>query len=431
MNPLQPFYNMKIGVVDLSASKAEVSVLDQEQVRRHFGGAAMNSAILAGYQADALIFGTGPLTGSFAPASSLMIASFASPIFNSICHVPLMLRTGPDMKFSGIDFLVVKGTAPEPSILHVSQGKIRILPAENLRHMPIPEAIRELKKASSPFQSVIVTGPAADQGIPYASVSIGANGSLDKAGLASLMAAKNLKGIMLGGTGGLPFNRANPDQGKELEKIISTDKNFKRRGFYSVLKNLEGGKDTGKFLKAKRKKDMACYHCPSPCMTHVRYLSQDTGNKEMQKSEEGLLLLDHTGCIALANKVGKNILPVLRACWHYGLDPVAVAETLPQGGTLPDYLNAIDKIVSDNTHRTQDVSQKQCLLGGGVPPILTGDLWEKRVALAIILGVCPIFLLRFPKITDAALLSFISTREEDLKHLQDNLSSAIASFLSA
>jgi hypothetical protein len=125
--------------------------------------------------------------------------------------------------------------------------------------------------------------------------------------------------------------------------------------------------------------------------------------------------------------VGKNILPVLRACRHYGLDPVAVAEMLPQGGTLPDHLNAIDKIVSDNTHRTQDVSQKQCLLGGGVPPILTGDLWEKRVALAIILGVCPIFLLRFPKITDAALLSFISTREEDLKHLQDNLSSAIAS----
>jgi len=60
-------------------------------------------------------------------------------------------------------------------------------------------------------------------------------------------------------------------------------------------------------------------------------------------------------------------------------------------------------------------------------PILTDDLWEKRVALAMILGVCPIFLLRFPQITAAALLSFISTKEEDLKTLQDGLSSAIAS----
>ncbi len=427
MNPLQPFYNMKMGVVDLSASKADVIALAEEDVGRYLGGATMNKAILAGYETDALVFGTGPLTGSFAPASSLMIATFLSPVFNSICHVPLMLRTGPDMKFSGIDYLVVRGTAPEPSVLHVNQGKIRILPAGNLFNMPVPEAIRELKRTSPPFQSVAITGPAADRGSSYASVSIGTNGSLDKAGLATLMATKNLEGIMLGGTEGLPFNKDNPAQGKEIEKIISTEKNFKRRGFSSILKILEDGKDAGKFLKAERSKDMACYHCPSPCMTHVRYLWHDPGHAEMKKSAEGLLLLDHTGCIALANKVGKNILPVLRACRHYGLDPVAVAVMLPQGGTLPDYLNAIDKIVSDNTHRTQDVFPKQCLLGGGVPPIVTGDLWENRVALAIILGVCPIFMLRFPQITDAALLSFISTKDEDLKHLQDNLSSAIAS----
>ncbi|MGA3208727.1 MAG: aldehyde ferredoxin oxidoreductase N-terminal domain-containing protein [Syntrophales bacterium] len=427
MNSFQPFYNRKIGVVDLSASKAEVIPLVQKQVSRHIGGAAMNSAILEGYQDDALVFGTGPLTGSFAPASSLMIASFASLVFNSICHVPFMLRTGPDMKFSGIDYLVVKGTAPERSILHVNHGKIRTLPAGNLQHMHIPEAIRELKKASPLFQSVIITGPAADRGIPFASVSIGTNGSLDKAGLASLMAAKNLKGIMLGGTEGLPFNRDNPQQGKELEKIISTDKNFKHRGFYSVLKKLEGGEEAGKFLKASGEKDMACYHCPSPCMTHVRYSWHDPRKKEMQNSKEGLLLLDHTGYAALAEKVGKNILPVLRACLHYGLDPAAVAEKLSEGGTMLEYLNAIDKIISDNPPQTTDVSQRQCLFGGGLPPILTGDVLEKKVAIAMILGVCPIFLLRFAQITDATLLSFISTSEEDLTTLQEGLSSAISS----
>jgi aldehyde:ferredoxin oxidoreductase len=296
--------------------------------------------------------------------------------------------------------------------------------------MPVPEAIRELKKASPPFQSVIITGPAADRGVPYASVSIGTNGSLDKAGLASRMAAKNLKGIMFAGTDGLPFNRDNPHQGKELEKRISTDKDFKHRGFFSVLTKLEGGKDAGKFLKASRKKDMACYHCPSPCMTHVRYSWQDPRNKEMQNSEDGLLLLDHTGCAALAKKVEKNILPVLRACLHYGLDPVAVAETLPEGGTMPEYLAAMDKIVSDNPPRTTDVPETYRLFGGGIPPILTGDSWEKRVALAMILGVCPIFLLWFPQITDSALLSFISTREDVLKTLQEGLSSEISSLIS-
>jgi aldehyde:ferredoxin oxidoreductase len=431
MNLPQPFYNMKIGVVDLSASSVQVVPVDHEQVSRHLGGAAMNGAILTGYETDALVFGTGPLTGSFAPASSLMTVSFASHIFNRACHIPLMLRTGPDMKFSGVDYLVVKGNAQEPSILHISSGKIRILPAGNLQNKPIPEAIGELKRASPAFQSLIITGPVADRGSSYASLSIGTNGSLDKAGLAFLMATKNLKGIMLGGTDGLRFNKDNPDQGKELEKIISNDKNFKHRGFSAVLKNLESGKDVAKFLKADRKKDMACYNCPSPCMTHVRYSWHDPRNKETQKSGEGLLLLDHTGCIALAKKVGKNILPILRACLHCGLDPEAVAVMLPQRQALPDYLNAVDRIISDNPPRTMGISQRQSLFGGSIPSILAGDLMEKRVGLAMILGVCPIFLLRFPRITDAALLSFIYTRQEDLKIMQERLTSAIASLLSA
>ena len=425
MNPFQPFYNMKIGVVDLSASSADVIPLVQEQVSRYLGGAAMNSAILKGCQDDALVFSTGPLTGSFAPASSLMTASFASPIFKRLCHVPFMLRTGPDMKFSGVDYLVVKGTAPDQSILHVNHGKIRILPAGNLQHMPVPELIRKLKKASSSFQSFIITGPAADRGISYASASIGPNGSLDKAGLASRMAAKNLKGIMLGGTDGLTFNRDNPDQGKELEKIISSDKHFKHRGFYSVLEKLEDGKDAGKFLKASRKKDMACYHCPSPCMTHVRYSWHDPRNKEMQNSEDGLLLLDHTGYVTLAKKVGKNILPALQSCLQYGIDPAGVADRLSEGRTLRECLNTIDKIVSDNPSGMTEVLETYDVFGGGIPPILKGDLWEKRVGLAMVLGVCPIFLLRFPQITDAALLSFISTREDDLKTMREGLSSAI------
>jgi len=143
------------------------------------------------------------------------------------------------------------------------------------------------------------------------------------------------------------------------------------------------------------------------------------------------MLLDHTGCAALAKKVGKNILPLLRACLHYGLDPAGVAESLPEGGTMLEYLNGIDKIVSENPPRTTDVPETYRMFGGGIPAILTGDLFEKRVAIAMILGVCPIFLLRFPQITAAALLSFISTREEDLKTLQDGLSSAISSLIPA
>jgi hypothetical protein len=83
--------------------------------------------------------------------------------------------------------------------------------------------------------------------------------------------------------------------------------------------------------------------------------------------------------------------------------------------------------MSDDPPDKTGVPEAHCRFGGGVPPILTGDLWNRGVGCAMILGVCPIFLLLFPQITDADLLAFISTSEDVLKTLQDSLSSAIDS----
>ena len=54
-----------------------------------------------------------------------------------------------------------------------------------------------------------------------------------------------------------------------------------------------------------------------------------------------------------------------------------------------------------------------------------GDLWDKGVGLAMILGVCPIFLLRFPQIADTDLLRFISQDDVALSALQKKLTSSI------
>lgn len=407
MNPLQTFFNMKIGIVDLSVSTTEVISLDQERVTKYLGGASLNRAIFDQYQNDALIFGTGPLTGSFAPASSLLVATFKSPRFEKICHVPFMMRTGPDMKFSGIDFLVIQGAASEHSVLHVNRDGVRIFPVGNLRELSIPDITVTMKRDFLPFRSAIVTGPAADRGILHAAASVGAHGSLDKAGLASRMAAKNIKAIMFHGIGGLPFRNDNPEQSRELITRISAEKNFKHRGFVSILKKLDGGKEAGKRLRGLKKKDMACYHCPFPCMTHVEFTRQDAPQGEGQKIKEGLLLLDHTGWITLARTFGKDAVPSLQNCLRNGLDP---AEAYAPASEVP---------VKAHT-----------LFGGGIAPIPPGDLWEKRVGLAMILGICPLFLIMFPQITERDILAFISPNEDITENMQKKLSSAIESLLS-
>jgi aldehyde:ferredoxin oxidoreductase len=406
MNLFQQFFNMKIGVVDLSMSSAVTVPLDADQIWNYIGGATMNRFLSHQYLDDPLVFGVGPLTGSFAPASSLLVATCKSPRFEKICHVPFMLKTGPDMKFSGIDFLVVKGAASELSALHVDRGAVRILHAEGLRGLSIPDIDKALRRDFLPFQSVIVTGPAADRGILHAAASVGTKGSLDKAGLASRMAEKNLKAVMFHGIGGLAFRTDNPDQGKELFTRISTEKNFRHRGFVPILKKLDGGKEAGKHLRKLRKKEMACYHCPSPCMTHVEFTGSDISQGRSNKAKEGMLLLDHSGWIALAKKIGTEALPFLQNCVQSGLDP---AENYAPTGEVPVKVHT--------------------LFGGGIAPVPPVDVWGNKVGLAMILGICPLFLLRFQQIAEKELLSFISPNEDILENMQKRLSSAIESLL--
>jgi len=426
MSPLKHFYNMQLGIIDLSLPSAVTIPLNPEQVLKRIGGIAMNRELLHEH-GDAIVFGTGPLTGSFAPASSLLTATFASPIFTHVCHVPFMLRTGPAMKFSGIDFLVVKGTATELSVIYVNRGNVHVRPATHLRSVPAQDIMNALKKEFRPSGAALVTGPAADHGILYASVSVEGHGSLDKAGLASVMAAKNLKGIVFGGTGGLPFGRDNPGQGKELIQRISADRNFIHRGFAALLKLMDGGKAAGIIPGKAKKKDMACYNCPAPCMTHVSFPRQDFS----------LLLLDHMGVTALAKKTGAHALPLLRRCLQFGLDPAGVARRLPDGKTEAEWLFAIEKMLTEAernqiaAEQSADVPVKNhALFGGGIAPIPPLDTWHTRVGLAMILGVCPLFFLRFPTISETDLLRFISQDEAALTKLQESLTASIRSVIS-
>ena len=438
------FYNMKVGIVDLSESSSEVAPLDDQLVSEKIGGAAVNADLFNRYKDDdPLILGVGPLTGSFAPASCLSVATFLSPRFGNLCHVPFMLRTGPEMKFSGIDFLVIKGSASSPKILHLDKGAIQVLSAEYLAGLEIPEAVQTLKKEISHPRSIILTGPAADHGVSCASVSTGMRGSLDKAGLAFQMASKNLKGIIFNGTGGLPFSHDNLAMGRKMvEDIVFFDR-FKKEGFITILDRIGVESEAKKIIVKSKKKDLACYNCPFPCMSYVEFKWRDPRLKGNPKIKEGTFLLDHTGFAAMVRKRQADALVLMKECLNLGLDTSAVAELLPQEGTLETSLDFISDMakaddenqVADNLYQGHIPLDKYVLFGSGIPRISPGDaevdssFWGKRVAMSMILGVCPILMLLFPNINIANLLKFITAKNNDLESLQTIISSRIQSIL--
>ncbi len=424
------FYNMKVGIVDLTKLSFETISLDKKIAAEKIGGAAVNEDLFKQYKDDVpLVIGVGPLTGSFAPASCLAVATFLSPRFGgNLCHIPLMLRTGPDMKFSGIDFLVIKGIASSPKILHVDKGFVRILSAEHLIRVDIPECLRILKKEMAHSRSILLTGPAADNGVQIASVSTGFNGSLDKVGLAFSMASKNLKGIVFNGTDGLSFIEDNLKHNETIEKRLFAEEGHKNEGFLSMLDKIGIEENLRGVIKKAKCRNMACYHCPSPCMSSVRFKWYDP--RKNARVEDNILLSDHMGFLALAKKKGKDIFPLSESCHRFGLDPVAVADRLPESLSLLESLNAIEEIsvtpempeIRPELHQSEEIYN---LFGGGLPPILPDELRKKRIGISMILGVCPIFLLRFPQISELDLLEFLTNNEPDLEFLEKEIQSIL------
>lgn len=138
---------------------------------------------------------------------------------------------------------------------------------------------------------------------------------------------------------------------------------------------------------------------------------------------------------------------------HLGLDPVAVAPLLPSEGNMEKAIEIIERlaVVGESQNRVKepdDDHQSGMLLrgaitwahyrlfGNGIPPILPdvagseAGSWERRVGMAMVLGVCPLMMLLFPRIETAELLRFVSVDAQDLAFLEGRLTASVDKLLS-
>ncbi|MBT8490755.1 MAG: hypothetical protein KJN62_06890, partial [Deltaproteobacteria bacterium] len=345
MNFMKNFYNMKLGIVDLAESSVEIVPLNAEMISEKIGGAAVNRELFEKYgDTDSLILGVGPLTGSYAPASCLLVATFRSPVTGSFSHVPFMHRSGPEMKFSGFDFMVINRAASRPVVLNITEGTVTLLPADHIVECEIPEIIRSIKQKVHHVRAAIVTGPAADNGSPFASVSVGLWGSLDKTGLASVLGTKNVKGIVFNGIDGLAFGAEDIAKSDEMIKTCGLYGPSRENGFVSVLEKLGLDDEVKTMLYKVRAKNIACYRCPFPCMNHIEFTEKASEHMSVNLSQRGLNLMDHVGFLTLARKYKEEVFELMSSCIRLGIDPVVVSAMLPNGGTMNDRIEMIKRI---------------------------------------------------------------------------------------
>jgi aldehyde:ferredoxin oxidoreductase len=425
-------YHGTIGVVDLGT--AAVTLRPAEDLLRETpGGAAANRLLLAEYGPEAVVFGTGPLTGTFAPASALLVATFGLPS-GETCHVPLMQQAGPDLRFAGFDFLVVRGASPKPAFLQADAGKLRVLDGAAYAGLKVREVERRLKRECVSCRTVLVAGPAAERGSPFAMVSVGSRGSLDKVGLAGRMDRMNLKGLAFSGAGGLPYAAEHLTRSRDLQLRIEREFPAKRPAFISVLEGSGAGRETIEPFRHVRTKALACWHCPYPCMLHAEFVRSDPGRRAPEKGKDGVVLSDHLGWAALAARWGKEAFALAKECIALGLDPVASASLLPAPKQREDGLEFLDGVGRNEAAVQESVGNKVPLGGippesrrrrfNGIPPLGDPALRDERIARSLVLGICPIFLLA-TGLSDEELLPFLVASEEERSALAAALPEAV------
>ena len=228
--------------VDLTEQKVERRPLDEEAIKYYIGGNGIGVKTLwdgADKEADAfdpknpIIFASGPLTGTLWPASSRLAIIAKSPLTGIYGDTNSGGFFAPEMKFAGIDYVVVTGKSPHPVYLFVTDEGQELRDAKDLWGQGTFETEEKLRaELRDPNVKVACIGPAGEKMVRYACVQVSNNRSAGRAGMGAVMGAKNLKAIAVRGFGGIKLDR--PEEFYEL--AMQQHKNIQKDFLYPMVK---------------------------------------------------------------------------------------------------------------------------------------------------------------------------------------------------
>ena len=245
-------WNGKILRIDLTRGTHWEEELPAYLMRDYIGGRGMCDRILfdeidpridALSPENKLIFATGPLTGTGAPAASRFIASAKSPLSNCVSSPCCGGYLGPNLKYSGYDLVIFEGKSPEPVYVTIQNDQVELHPARHLWGMEAAETEQEIRREMGKMyhldnwalnaMGIADIGPAGENLVRFASIMSDGGRAAGRSGLGAVMGSKNLKALAVLGTG---------------QVNIYDPEGFKR----AVMAFYQEGRDGGEFYKRRR-----------------------------------------------------------------------------------------------------------------------------------------------------------------------------------
>ena len=203
-------YNGKVLHVDLTHGTLTTEEPSEKFYRTYMGGSAMGLYYILREMprgADALspenvltLF-TGVTTGASISGQSRINANAKSPISGGIGDSQGGGFFPAELKFAGIDGIVIKGKSPKPVYLWIKDGVAELREASALMGKTIGEAENDLKAELGDKKiEVLQHGPAAEKGVLFSSLVSMSNRNNGRTGMGLVMASKNLKAVVVRGT---------------------------------------------------------------------------------------------------------------------------------------------------------------------------------------------------------------------------------------
>lgn len=213
-------YTGKILNIDLSTKKIWHQELDKERAEKFIGGTGLGTKILydeVGPDVDPLspdniiIFTTGPLTGTNAPANGRVEVTTKSSLTGIIGSSNTGGKWGPALKWAGYDALIIRNVSNEPVYIWIDDDRVEIKAAGHVwgkDTWQTSDALkRELGERRQDDISVMAIGPAGEHLVRFSCLANESFHVAARGGAGAVMGSKKLKAIAVRGTKKVPVAR--------------------------------------------------------------------------------------------------------------------------------------------------------------------------------------------------------------------------------
>lgn len=337
--------------VNLDKSKAVADHYDGSIAENFLGGRGFAVKVLwdelkPGTDAlspdNKLVFAAGPLTGWPLPSSGKLVVAAKSPLTGGYGDGNIGSFVAVQMRKAGYDAIIIEGKAKKPTLLLIQDETASFLDAKDLWGLDSFAAEKILRERYGHGCGVLLIGQGGENLVSFANIVCQEGRAGGRPGMGAVMGSKNLKAVVVLGTGELPA--AHPKEmkeyGSEAYREVLTKPSYafwKRQGTMmtiewsqenSVLPSynysegvFEKANEVGGFAMEKIKtSNRGCPQCNMTCGNVVT----DYERKESELDYENVTMLGPN--IGLGNL--KQVAALNRIADEFGLDTISLGNVI-------------------------------------------------------------------------------------------------------